>query len=54
MRHGFSYEERRPDDPDEERERGRSATPANTAGVVTSNVLVTIELPPCGLCATAA
>ncbi|MER6051753.1 hypothetical protein ABT168_30665 [Streptomyces sp. NPDC001793] len=38
-----SYEEPRPAERDAERERGRSATQASTAGVVTSRVLVTTE-----------
>ncbi|KIZ13555.1 hypothetical protein, partial [Streptomyces natalensis] len=48
-----SYEERRPEEPDEVLERGRSAAPASTAGVVTSRVRVTIECLGWGLWATA-
>ncbi|ARF57001.1 hypothetical protein B1H19_25025 [Streptomyces gilvosporeus] len=47
-----SYEERRPDEPDEVLERGRSAAPASTAGAVTSRVRVTIECLGWGLWAT--
>ncbi|MFI0259808.1 hypothetical protein ACH4OW_12335 [Streptomyces sp. NPDC017056] len=38
-----SYQERRPAEPDELDERGRSAAAASTAGAVTSSVVVTIE-----------
>ncbi|MGW1836112.1 hypothetical protein [Streptomyces sp. BBFR2] len=50
----ISYEERRPAEPDEGRERGRSATPASTAGVVISKVRVTIEPPLRGACTAGA
>ncbi|GAU64907.1 hypothetical protein SSP35_01_02430 [Streptomyces sp. NBRC 110611] len=40
-----SYEERRPEEPDEELERGRRAAPASTAGAVISRVVVTRERP---------
>ncbi|MFE7664843.1 hypothetical protein [Streptomyces celluloflavus] len=43
-----SYGERRPAEPDEERERGRRAAAARTAGVVISRVVVTVECPACG------
>ncbi|EPY92111.1 hypothetical protein [Streptomyces noursei] len=42
---GTSYEELRPLERDVERERGRRATPARTAGVVINSVLVTTEGP---------
>ncbi|MGD3106888.1 hypothetical protein ACO1BR_11300 [Streptomyces sp. YGL11-2] len=40
-----SYEELRPAERDAERERGRRAAAASSAGVVTSSVLVTTECP---------
>ncbi|WP_328385061.1 hypothetical protein OHS81_13705 [Streptomyces sp. NBC_00400] len=49
-----SYEERRPAEPDEERERGRRAAPASTAGAVISRVVVTMERPARGLWDTGA
>ncbi|MEU7152206.1 hypothetical protein AB0B15_29885, partial [Streptomyces sp. NPDC045456] len=44
-----SYEERRPDEPDELDERGRSAAAASTAGAVISSMVVTTEWPLCCL-----
>ncbi|WP_159048590.1 hypothetical protein [Streptomyces sp. NRRL F-4489] len=40
-----SYEELRPPERDVERERGRRAAPASTAGVVIRSVLVTTDRP---------
>ncbi|MFG2891990.1 hypothetical protein [Streptomyces sp. NPDC048248] len=54
MRHGTSYEERRPDEPDGELERGRRAAAARTAGAVISKVLVTMERLSRGFWDTAA
>ncbi|MFH8346535.1 hypothetical protein [Streptomyces sp. NPDC018045] len=44
-----SYEERRPEVPDERDERGRSAAAASTAGAVISSMVVTTERLLCCL-----
>ncbi|OKI10162.1 hypothetical protein A6A06_06065 [Streptomyces sp. CB02923] len=44
-----SYEERRPDEPDELDERGRSAAAASTAGAVSSSMVVTADRLLCCL-----